>query len=267
MRLGFIGTGTITAALVTGLCRAGPPPESILVSPRNAERAAALAAAFCEVRVAEDNQAVVDGSDWVVLAVTPRLAREVVGALRFRAEQRILSLMAVLTLSEVAALTAPATKVCRAVPLPPVARGVGPIALCPPDPEVEALLDRVGSVVAVDDEARLSDLAAVTALMAPFYALLARTQAWLTGRGSDGEVASRYVAALFHGLSLDAAEAGARDLETLVAESQTPGGLNEQALARLRKAGWYDEIDRVLDTILARLEQSAAKAPAGGPEG
>jgi len=43
MKLGFIGTGNITTVLVEGLCTAQDPPASILVSPRNAEKAARLA--------------------------------------------------------------------------------------------------------------------------------------------------------------------------------------------------------------------------------
>ena len=46
MTLGFIGTGSIAAAVVKGLCRADPAPDAVLVSPRNAEKAAALAAEF-----------------------------------------------------------------------------------------------------------------------------------------------------------------------------------------------------------------------------
>ncbi len=42
MSIGFIGTGTIAAALVTGLCGAGKYRDSIYLSPRNAEKAAAL---------------------------------------------------------------------------------------------------------------------------------------------------------------------------------------------------------------------------------
>lgn len=33
MRYGFIGTGGITTAIVTGLCTADNPPETIWVSP------------------------------------------------------------------------------------------------------------------------------------------------------------------------------------------------------------------------------------------
>ena len=43
MKLGFVGTGTITAAIVDGLAAAGTD-LSIALSPRNTETAAALAA-------------------------------------------------------------------------------------------------------------------------------------------------------------------------------------------------------------------------------
>lgn len=234
------------------------------VSPRNAEKAAALAAAFPQVCVAKNNQEVVDGSDVVVLAVISQVARETIGALQFRAGQRVISLMGLFSLSVVKDLVAPASRVCRAVPLPPVARGTCPIVQCPPDPEVKCLLGRIGTVIEVPDEAQLNDLTAVTSLMAPFYAWLAQIQAWLKGRGVNDEIASRYVSALFHGLSLDVVDVGAEGFEAIVSNSQTPGGLNEEALDRLRDTGWYDEIDRVLDAILARLERSPARSLSSG---
>ena len=56
---GFVGTGAITRAMVTGLSAVDPAPE-IVVSPRGAEASASLAGRFGNVRVAADNQAVVD---------------------------------------------------------------------------------------------------------------------------------------------------------------------------------------------------------------
>ena len=43
MKLGFIGTGAITFAIVTGLRSTSSGPASILLSPRNGEVAADLA--------------------------------------------------------------------------------------------------------------------------------------------------------------------------------------------------------------------------------
>ena len=42
--LGFVGTGPITASIVTGLCGASETPNRIWLSPRNAKIAARLAA-------------------------------------------------------------------------------------------------------------------------------------------------------------------------------------------------------------------------------
>ncbi len=152
MRLGFIGTGVITSAMVTGFCKADLTALHILVSPRNAEKAAALATAFPSVEVARDNQDVVDRCDLVVLAVISQVARETIGTLQFRADQRVISLMALFSLSEVEDLVDPATRVCRVVPLPPVARGKCPIVQCPPDSEVRDLLSRIGTVIEVSLE-------------------------------------------------------------------------------------------------------------------
>ncbi len=255
MRLGFIGTGTITTAVVTGLCTAARSPEYILVSPRNAERAAALAEAFPQVTVAKDNQEVIDGSDWVFLAVLPKMAQEVLSPLRFRSGQRIVSLIATLSAAELA------SAIVRVVPLPPVARQLGPISMCPPDRQVADLLDRIGSAVEVEDERQLYALWSVTALMAPYFALLAKTADWLAAQGVEAAAGRRYAGAMFHGLSLFGAEAGAEGFDPLTEEHQTPGGLNEQALRELAAAGWYDEVGTVLDNILARLEGRATYHP------
>jgi pyrroline-5-carboxylate reductase len=74
MKLGFVGAGAITTAIVTGLNASGGGADTILVSPRNANVAAALAGRFSNVTVAADNQAVLDGSDVVMIAVRPQVA-------------------------------------------------------------------------------------------------------------------------------------------------------------------------------------------------
>src|SRR3546814_17844960 len=123
-RLGRIGTGTIAAAFVEGLALSGNEP--ILLSPRNADIAADLASRFSHVSVASDNQAVIDDSDLVILAVRPQIADAVLGPLRFRPDHRILSMIATVSLARVREWTAPAVPVVRAVPLPPGAPSAGP---------------------------------------------------------------------------------------------------------------------------------------------
>ncbi len=253
MELGFIGTGEITVAMVTGFCTAQPRPERIRVSPRNAKKAARLAAAFPEVEVAESNQGVVDQSDWLIIAVLPQTAREVLRPLRFADGQRVISVVPKLPRDELAEIVAPAQALGQVLPLPPAARHLGPVAICPPHAEVTALFGRIGTVVEIEEPAQLDAFWSVTALMAPFYGLLGRTSEWLTDQGVPAEAGGRYVGAMFYALAEIAKQAGPDTLTSLIANSQTPGGLNEQCYRQLGEAGWYGEVDRGLDAILARL--------------
>ncbi|WP_244420705.1 NAD(P)-binding domain-containing protein [Mesorhizobium japonicum] len=71
MKLGFIGTGALTSAIVTGLKSLDGDPVSVVLSPRNEEIAANLASRYPNIRVAADNQAVLDDCDTVMLAMVP----------------------------------------------------------------------------------------------------------------------------------------------------------------------------------------------------
>lgn len=256
MTIGFIGTGSIASALIRGLCTAERPPPGILVSPRNAEKASRLAAEFARVRVGESNQAVVDGSDCVVLAILPKVAEEVLRALTFRSEQRIVSLVALTPVARVRDLVHPAKAVVRAVPLPTAARRLGPIILYPSDTEVMRVLSRVGTPVPAANEGDLHVLCALTALIAPYFALLEEVCGWAVAGGVKAPTARTYLASMFHALSVLAMENGGVGFGELRAEATTPGGLNEQALKEIRDLGGHRSFLSALDSILVRLEES-----------
>lgn len=254
MKLGFIGTGEITAAMVTGFCTAQHRLDRIYLSPRNAEKAALLAGRYPEVEVAQDNQVLVDQADWVVLAVRPQVAREVIAPLDFRAGQGVVTVIADLPLAKVTELVAPAEALAQVVPLPPVAQHLGPIAICPPSSAVAELFGRIGVAVEVETAAQIDAFWSVTALMAPYYALLGRSADWLSQRDVPRQAANRYIGAMFNALSVTALEASAEGFDGLTETSQTPGGLNEQALRVLSQDGWYDTVTQALDAVLARLQ-------------
>ena len=125
---GFVGTGAITRAMVEGLCT-GPSAPEIVVSPRGAEVSASLAARFDQVRVAADNQAVVDDAACVVLATRPDDVRTVLAELTFGADQAVVSVVAGVSVDELRAAVAPAHAVARAIPLPSVAARQGLVVL------------------------------------------------------------------------------------------------------------------------------------------
>lgn len=97
-----------------------------------------------------------------------------------------------------------------------------------------------------------------TVYMGPLYGTMRRNRDWLMDRGGLSlQDASRLVIQQYSGMIQDAVQ-GADDgneaiLDELIAE-QTRGGLNEQALTNLNKLGAVEAYDRVMDSILSRIQ-------------
>ena len=254
MDIGFVGTGVITSALVTGFSSGADRPHRIHLSPRNAERAAALARRFPNVTVEASNQEVLDRSEWVVLAVVPALGEEVVRPLSFRSDHRVVNLMATRKLPEIAGWIGRTRTLVHLVPLPFAAQRIGPIALYPNDEDAAALFAPLGHVVAVDDPARVEVLAAITALMASYHLLLWEVVKWSEAEGLSPKEALEYTTAFFEALSRQAREEEGGDVGRLAAE-MTPGGLNEMAQRSIRERGGFEPWVRALGPVLARLRK------------
>ena len=183
MKLGFVGTGAITESVVTGLVRSGNDLEAITVSPRNAEVAARLAALHHRVRVAHDNQSVVDSSDIVFLAVRPQVASDVVAGLVFHPGQQVVSFVAGLQLEELAEWTRGTPRLCRAIPVPLVADLRGVTAIFPGDSVVTELFSLLGGVVEAHDAAEFELFGAACCLMGTYFGLLDVIARWMKAKG------------------------------------------------------------------------------------
>jgi len=252
-RLGFIGVGTIAEALITGMCLGGEQRATFLLSPRNANIASRLAERFSFVRVAADNQAVIDASDIVFLAIRPQVAVDVLGALKFRVGQRIVSLIATFNVERLRPLVAPAETIARAAPLPAVARRMGALTLYPPTPEIAGLLEGLGQLLELQNESDLDAFWAVTGLMSSYLGMLDEIAAWLSRQNPQDDQVRPFVAAMFEALAVTATERAMDGFGRLAEEHATPGGLNEQAYRELKAAGWTGLISQTLDLIHARI--------------
>lgn len=253
MRLGFIGTGTITSAIVNGLMEFGPSDVTIMVSPRNAELAQSLSERHARVTVASNNQAVIEGSDTVVLAVRPQIAREALAGLRFRADQEVISLVATISLHEVATLVAPAGRVSVAAPLPPVEAGRGATAMLPASDVGRALFGPLGVVVEARSQDEFGTLLSATAIMGSYFGLLQHIVGWMEQQGVDSLVARRYVTQILLGLAFAGKDSSHQDMSHMRQEYSTRGGLNEQFYTVLEQAGVLKAVTLALDTIQTRI--------------
>lgn len=254
MDLGFIGTGAIVEAMVTGLLQAPSPDLAVRLSPRNAETAARLAARFpSQVTVAASNQAVLDGSSLVVLAVRPQVAADVLPDLAFDTRHHVLSLIATISARRIAEMVAPATRITRAVPLPSMALGAGPTIVIPPDPVVTALFERAGVAIEVEEEHAFAALTASSAIMAAHFAAGQTIVNWLAAQGIPADQGRRYIGQVFSGLARTADLHADMDFRALSVDHKTVGGINEQVEANLVDAGAYRALTAALDGVYARL--------------
>jgi pyrroline-5-carboxylate reductase len=253
MRLGFIGTGTITKAVVTGLCRFGVSFDRISLSPRNQVTAAALAAQDERIYVCASNEEVLEASDVVCLAVVPQIATKVLGELEFDTRHHVVSFIAGVSLAELRRLIPAAGRVARAVPLPAVAEGKGSTAICPSDEVAKAIFSALGEAVEVDDERKFDALSAVTATMASFYAVLETQAAWLAHHGVEYAAARAFLSGYCVGLAHDAVRTE-QPFSAMVTQSMTPGGINEQMHTELTRRGAYDLYKEALDGVLRRIQ-------------
>lgn len=254
MKLGFIGTGALTAAIVTGLKSVPDNSVSVLLSPRNEGIAAGLASRYADVRVASHNQAVLDGSDTIMLAVRPQIAREVLRGLRFRRSHHIVSLIATVSREEITALTAPAEQVTRALPMPMIAHRLGATIVCPADSVVAAFFGTLGEVIEVENSSEFDALSVTTATFASYFQYLETIHTWLKQHGVADAKARDYVAALFKALgSAPETMPNTGFMQMAAEEYATRGGLNEQVLRELTTQGVFDAFAKSLDGIHRRI--------------
>ena len=253
MRIGFIGTGAITVALVTGLCTAKQALHSIWVSPRNKNNAELLREQFSQVTIAESNQDVVDNADVIVLAFLPKDRSFVLESLVFREDQTIINILGGTRNSRVAALVNEQCVICRAVPLPYAEVHVGPIVVYPANQKVAQIFNLLGTVISVDKEEQLEYLSVITALMASYFEMLGCITDWATQAGIKQKPAADYIASMYEALSVLAQKSPTGDFHKLADESMTPGGLNELARKIINQSGGYEYLKPALQAVTDRV--------------
>ncbi len=255
MRLGFIGTGKIASSVITGICNSKISFKKILVSPRNRNIAQKLKRKFRKVSIAKNNQEIVNSCNWVFLAVTPKVGKKIIPTLKFRSNQKVISFIATINLTQLKKAIGRKVKIVRAIPLPPISLRKGPVPICPPDKQIKSFFNKLGTTIEIKNEKSSKNFWATSGMMAPFYELLKVLSDWLVKRGIKRNEAQKYITSLFVALSEDSVINSKKHLKYLVSESQTPGGLNEQGVKELRKSGFYKSLEKSLNSILKRLNK------------
>lgn len=254
MKYGFIGTGTITEAMVIGLMSSSLAVEKVLVSPRNADIADSLSKRFDKVVVALNNQAVVENADVIVLAVRLQIAEQVLTEITIPREKKIISVIAATDHAKLSKWTGhPADTIVRAIPLPFVADRDGVTAVFPPDRAAEDFFSAMGSAVSCKTKTEFDLLAAASSTMGTYFGILEGLSAWLEKEGMDRDKAKSYLSPLFASLAHDARRASDASFTELRGRFSTKGGLNEQVFREFVDLGGMSSLDQAMDNVLTRI--------------
>ena len=255
MILGFLGTGRITSSVIEGIFKSKLKIKKIYISPRNKTIAKKLSKRFKKITISRNNQQLIDKSNCVFLAVTPKVGDQILKKLNFKKNQKIVSFISTINLAQLKKAIGKKVKIVRAIPLPPISIRKGPVPICPPDKEVKSFFNQLGTTVEIKNEKSSINFWATSGMMAPFYEMLKVLSDWLVKKGIKRNEAQKYITSLFVALSEDSVISSKKHLKYLVSESQTPGGLNEQGVKELRKYGFYKSLEKSLNSILKRLNK------------
>ncbi|MGK2956687.1 MAG: pyrroline-5-carboxylate reductase [Solirubrobacterales bacterium] len=257
MIVGFIGSGNMAAAMARGwAASSGDSPSQMLFTDSGSGRATALAK---EVggKAVESNEDLVEGSDFVILAMKPAGLQGV--AENLPEPRAVMSLLGATTLSTLVDVFPDSTMI-RLMPNLAVEAGRGVIAVADPegsDREIIAdalsLLGSLGKVVELDDG--LMDAAtAVMGCSPAYFAVVADAMAKVgVAEGLDPEVSLSMVAESLAGTAELLKRRTPFEIQVAVA---SPGGSTEAGLEALASADGKGAFEAAAEASLARMRES-----------
>ena len=238
--IGFIGSGNMAEVLIKGIIAAKVyTADNVLVSDIRPERLEYLARQY-SVQLAQNNTALIDSADVVVLSVKPQnmdaLLEEIKGTLK--ESVLVISIAAGITTAKIAG-TLGDVPIIRVMPNTPALVGEGASALFSKNAPAESmaialqLFNAVGKAVVVDSEDLIDAVTAVSG-SGPAYFFLMMEEMIKTAEklGLDADTAKELVLQTAKGAALLAEQADGRG-ETpaeLRRKVTSPGGTTEAAL-------------------------------------
>lgn len=263
---GFIGGGNMAASIIGGLIADGCPRDAILVSEPDTERRAQLQAQF-GIQCLDDNLALAQQCDVVVLAVKPQLMAPVCKPLAVLQKQPLfVSVAAGIRLDALATWLGEQRAIIRTMPNTPALVQSGATALCAntavnsEQREIaENLMRSVGLTVWLKEEQQID---AVTALSgsgpAYFFLILETLEEAGVKLGLPQETAHLLALQTAFGaakMALESPESSA----TLRQRVTSPGGTTEKALGVLEDGHIRDLFTEALTQARNRAEELAAE--------
>jgi pyrroline-5-carboxylate reductase len=262
MKIGFIGAGNMTQALVKGIVESKEiKPEHIIISNRTEGKLLKMAEQF-QVQTRSHNQEVINECDVVILAMKPQDFSAALEGLtgQFSEHQIVISLAAGIPFDSLEKQI-PSGRLVRLMPNTPslIGRGViGFISLNEEDEFVSSLIEdlfgSLGYVIEVDTEDQFDALMISCSSGTGFvFEMMMYWQDWIAERGFTDEVSRKMTIETFLGASMLAAQSMGIDIEELQSRVTSKKGVTAAGLASMREL----EIER---TLRISFEKAAMRA-------
>ena len=252
--LGIIGVGHLASYFIAGL-RHVNDHRRIVLSPRNAQIATTLARRYdCEVL--EDNQAVADQSEILLLATRPEHCLIALQALTLHPSQLLLSVVAGVSINDLKRYAGPAT-IARCLPLVTVEVGAGATPLFPNNLVARELLETIATVVAVEDE-KTFELAGVASCTSGWvFQMIAELQIWLQHAGMPPQQARIIAIETFHGAAQLAREKPDLDPQQQADTIGCDGTYTKHFIDQFRMAQGFKALHISGNSLLEQLTKTA----------
>ena len=256
MKLGFVGVGKIATSVIEGIFKAKINVNEIILSPKNRKNSKFLQNKFKKIKIAKNNQEVLDKSNWVVLSVTPKIGKQILKNLKFKKNHIILNFMSTIHNSELKKIIFPAKQIFKIAPLPMIKYNLGPIIIYPKNKIIENFFSRLGKVIATNNEKENKKLWVMTSFMATYLEIFNTAHKWFVKKGVNQNKSKEYINHLFKALNNELLKNSNYSIDKIIKEFQTKGGINEELLKRVKKSGIFKNLDKGFNKIYNRVKKS-----------
>lgn len=259
--IAFIGAGNMGSAIIAGL-QALPSVPAITVVDRSPAIRERHQASGCTT---SDQLSAASNCPVVVLAVKPQVAAAVMADLAPQRGQLVISIMAGITLTQMAASLPADTGLIRAMPNTPMAIGQGMTGLAPSattSPEhiaiATAIFAAAGEVLVID-ESQMDGLTAISGSGPAYVFAFAEAQlAAAQALGFSPEQAALLVGTTLTGSAAYLASQPGLPATKLREQVTSPGGTTAAALAEFTAADFPTMVSKALHAAAQRSRELSA---------
>jgi pyrroline-5-carboxylate reductase len=254
MKLGFIGVGKIATSVIEGIFKAKIDIKEITLSPKNKNNARILKKKFSRIKIANSNQEVLDKSNWIFLSITPKVGKQILKKLKFKNNHTILNFISTIHNQELKKIISPAKNIFKVAPLPMIKHNLGPIIVYPKNKLVEDFFNKLGKVIATNNEKENKKLWVMTSFMATYFEIFNTAHKWFLRKGINKNKSMEYLSHLFKALNNETVKNPNYSMDKMIKEFQTKGGINEELLNRVKKSGVFKNLNKGFEKIYNRVK-------------